>query len=203
MKSFIRLSIDRFSKTIAGIMRMASVDLTPLKRVLRLTLLRRHLPQTPLSTQLDGRIMVTGTANIHFGEHCRLGDQLEMGTEAAGGINLGSEVRINRGTTLVSYSQISIGSQTLIGEFVTIRDANHGTAPGTPIRQQDHDTAAIDIGKDVWVGRGTVILPGVTIGDHSIIGANSVVTHSIPENSIAVGSPARVIRQRDSIKKAA
>ncbi|MBC8193602.1 MAG: acyltransferase [FCB group bacterium] len=119
-----------------------------------------------------------------------------MGTEASGQIILGAEVRINRGTTLVAYDSIEIGNQTLIGEFVSIRDANHGISPNQPVREQAHEASAIKIGRDVWIGRGSVILPGVEIGDHSIIGANSVVSKSIPPGSIAVGSPAKPIRKR-------
>ena len=92
---------------------------------------------------------------------------------------------------------ISIGRDTLIGEFVTIRDANHGIDPDKPIRQQPHRTAAIEIGKDVWIGRGAVILPGVKIGDGSVVGANSVVTRSLEAGVVAVGSPARVIKNRN------
>ena len=84
----------------------------------------------------------------------------------------------------------------MIGEFATIRDANHGTEAGKTVHSQSHKAEAIQIGKDVWIGRGVAILPGVNIGDGSIVGANSVVTKSIPAGMIAVGSPANVIKKR-------
>ena len=82
---------------------------------------------------------------------------------------------------------------------MSIRDANHGIEHGRPFRTQEHKTDAISIGSDVWIGRGSAILKGVTIGHGAIIGANSVVTHDIPENAIAVGAPARIVRYRGDV----
>jgi len=148
------------------------------------------------SCQFDGPIDVIGTANIHFDEYVRVGSDVQFGTEQSGHISLGKHVRINRGSTIFSYDSIKIGDYSLIGEYVTIRDANHGTQTDEKIKLQDHQIKSISIGNDVWIGRGACILPGVTIGDGSVIGANSVVTRSIESNSIAVGMPAKVIRKR-------
>lgn len=148
------------------------------------------------SIQFDGRIDVVGSGNIHMGTQSRIGSDVEFGTEEKGTITIGANVRINRGTTIFAYESIHIGDHTLIGEFVSIRDANHGIAPGENIRSQDHIAKSIKLGKDVWIGRGSVILPGVEIGDHSIIGANSVVSRSIPAGTIALGSPAKPLRKR-------
>ena len=148
------------------------------------------------SVQFDGVPLVTGTANISLGRSSRIGALCELGTEEKGRIRLGRNVRLNRGATIFSYSDIQIGDHSLIGEFVTIRDANHGIEPGQLIRGQKHNSSAIRIGSDVWIGRGACILPGVEIGDGAVIGANSVVTRSIPAGAIAAGVPAKVIRQR-------
>ncbi|UCD33762.1 MAG: acyltransferase, partial [Desulfobacterales bacterium] len=86
---------------------------------------------------------------------------------------------------------------TIVGEFVSIRDANHGMERGEPMRYQPHTSKPIRIGRDVWIARGSCILPGVTIGEGSIIAANSVVTKDIPPYSIAAGVPARVIKNRE------
>jgi acetyltransferase-like isoleucine patch superfamily enzyme len=101
------------------------------------------------------------------------------------------------GTVIVSYEHISIGDHTLIGEYVSIRDANHGVEPGTPIREQPHAAEGIDIGRDVWIARGAVILKGVTIGDGAVIAANSVVTKDVEPMMIVGGIPAKPIRRRD------
>jgi acetyltransferase-like isoleucine patch superfamily enzyme len=81
---------------------------------------------------------------------------------------------------------------------VYITDQNHGYEDVTrPISQQSQPERPVVIGDGSWLGHGAVVLPGVTIGKHVVIGANSVVTKDIPDFSVAVGSPAKVIRQYD------
>jgi len=116
----------------------------------------------------------------------------------AGEIRLGNHVRINTGAMLVAYSKICVDDDCLIGEYVSIRDADHATVPGTPIRHQGHVSSSVSVKKGAWIGRGCVILKGVTIGERAVIGANSVVTKDVPPNAIAVGAPARVIRFQTS-----
>jgi acetyltransferase-like isoleucine patch superfamily enzyme len=111
-------------------------------------------------------------------------------------ISLGRHMRVNAGTMLVSYAEITIGDHCLIGEYVSIRDADHGTAPGSLMRVQPHVSVPIRIGEDVWIARGVVVLKGVSIGDGSIIAANSVVTKDVPAGVIAGGVPARIIKVR-------
>ena len=186
------------SGLISAPLRVLHPVLTPIGRIIRLGLTRAVLPNLHPSVQLDGRITVTGTSEIEIGQHSRISGDVELGTEKNGRIELGSRVRINRGSTLFAYDSIRVGQDTLIGEFVTIRDANHGIDAGRPVRRQAHRAQAITIGRDVWIGRGTVVLPGVTIGDGTIVGANSVVSRSLEAGMIAVGSPARVIKERPS-----
>jgi acetyltransferase-like isoleucine patch superfamily enzyme len=184
------------SSMIALPLRIASPVMQHLRRIFYLGVAKAALPGLHASVQLDGPIIVTGTARITIGNETRIGGDVELGTEESGELFLGRNVRINRGSTLFAYDKLSIGDDTLIGEFVTIRDANHGIAADAPVRQQGHIAEAIEIGSDVWIGRGAVILPGVTIGNGAIIGANSVVTRPIEAGMIAVGSPARVIKPR-------
>jgi len=148
------------------------------------------------SVQCDGRVHVSGTANIKLEKRCRLGMDVELRTVDAGRIQIGEDTRLNRGCTLTSYAQIRIDDFTIIGEFVSIRDANHGLKRGEPMRYQPHTCEPILIGRDVWVGRGSCILPGVTIGEGAVIGANSVVTRDVPDFAIAAGVPAKVIKMR-------
>ena len=148
------------------------------------------------SVQFDGSVTVLGTGNIKIGAKARIGDLTEFTTNHDGIIRIGREVRLNRGATICAYTEVSIGDFSMVGEFVSIRDANHGIASGELVRNQPHDAKPIRIGTDVWVGRGACILPGVTIGDGAIIGANSIVTKYVPPNAIAAGIPAKVIRER-------
>lgn len=166
------------------------------QRIYNLARAKAELVNLPVSVQFDGRVIITGTKKIFIDSESRIGADTELGTEEAGRIKIGRRVRVNRGGTIFAYADISIDDDTMIGEFATIRDANHGIEAGKSVHSQPHQAEAIKIGKDVWIGRGAVILPGVNIGDGAIIGANSVVTKSIAAGMIAVGSPAKVIRER-------
>ena len=156
------------------------------------------LGTVPPTTQFDGPVQASVRAQLVMGEHCRLGRGVFFETNGAGRIEIGAHVRINAGCIIVAYNLVSIADDCLIGEYVSIRDANHGAELEMPMRIQPHSTAPIRIGKDVWIGRGVAVLPGVTVGDGAVIGANSVVNRDVPAGMIAAGIPARVIRSRGS-----
>ena len=168
----------------------------PSKRIFNLIRAKTKLPGLNPTVQIDGKIDIVGTANIILDDYARIGDNVQLGTEEGGKISLGKHVRLNRGTTIFAYSEITIGDYSLIGEFVTIRDANHSIKRGEYIKTQGHDSKPVKIGNDVWIGRGVCILPGVTIGDGCIVGANSVVTKSFEPNMILAGIPAKVLKER-------
>ena len=95
---------------------------------------------------------------------------------------------------------VSIGDGTLLAGHVYISDNSHGKykdenqcLPSEIPIDRVHMVAPVKIGKYVWIGEGVVVMPGVEIGDGCVIGANSVVTKNIPANSVAVGSPCKVI----------
>lgn len=169
-----------------------------IRRIFWLVWARGQRSDIPASTQLDGPVRIHGSRRIKLGDHCRIGSNVELQTEEAGSITLGREVRLNRGTTICSYCEVTVGDYSLIGEFVSIRDANHGIEPDALIKRQPHTSEPIIIGRDVWIGRGACLLPGIEIGDGAVIGANSVVTRSIPAGAIAVGTPAKVLRSRNN-----
>lgn len=104
-------------------------------------------------------------------------------------ITVGRNVFINSGCRFQDWGGITIGSGALIGHNVVIATINHGI----PVAQRhDNNPAPVSIGENVWIGSNATILPGVTIGDGAIVGAGAVVTKDVPENSVAVGVPARV-----------
>lgn len=112
------------------------------------------------------------------GKHCHFGDC----------------VYANFNLTLVDDTHIYIGSNTMIGPNVTIATAGHPILP--ELREQAYQfNAPVHIGKNCWLGAGVIVLPGITIGDNSVIGAGSVVTKDIPENVVAVGNPCRILRE--------
>jgi acetyltransferase-like isoleucine patch superfamily enzyme len=115
-------------------------------------------------------------------------------------LKIGSGVYINRNTSIDATVGIEIGNDTMIGPNCYITDHDHsfiGLPPSTPIGELPLDGKKTIIGKNVWLGANVIVLKGVTIGDNAIIGAGSIVTKSIPNNTIAVGSPCKVIKLRE------
>jgi maltose O-acetyltransferase len=107
-------------------------------------------------------------------------------------IHIGDNFYANHNLTILDICETRIGSNVFIGPNVLITGATH---PLDPIARRETESGLpITIGNDVWIGGNVVILPGVTIGDNSTIGAGAVVTKDIPNNSVAVGNPARVIK---------
>lgn len=111
---------------------------------------------------------------------------------------IGKGTYINGASLITSgNSKICIGEDCLISYEVVIRTDMHVFKDDkTPINKQGISSKDVVIGNNVWIGHGVYIMPGITIGDNSIIGAKAVVTKSIPANSIAVGVPARVVKDR-------
>ena len=91
---------------------------------------------------------------------------------------------------------ISIGQGSMIGEYSSIRDADHARVPGVKIRDAHHVARPISIGSEVWIGRGVTVLGGVAICDGATVGANAVVTHDVPAGTTVVGVPAQAIGSR-------
>jgi len=143
-----------------------------------------------------GLITVEGSQNVHVGKGTRLGRRTFLKTDGAGRIDIGRNVTINDGATIVAYDHIAIGDNAMIGEYVTIRDADHGTRRDQIVRTQDHKAASITIGPDAWVARGVCVLKGAKIADGAIVGANSVVTKGVEPYTIVVGAPAEKIGER-------
>ena len=100
---------------------------------------------------------------------------------------------------MVVKDGLTIGDRSLFGEYVSIHDETHTIENGKVKDRNEFEAKRITIGSDVWVGAKATILPGVTIGDRCIIGANAVVTKDIPEGSVAVGIPARVIKRVEEV----
>ena len=108
-------------------------------------------------------------------------------------VHMGKNVYANFNLTLVDDGEIYIGDYTMIGPNVTIATAGHPVLP--ELRQETYQfNIPVHIGKNVWIGAGVIILPGVTVGDNTVIGAGSVVTKDIPSDVVAVGNPCRVLR---------
>src|SRR5262245_27355537 len=107
-------------------------------------------------------------------------------------IELGERVFFNFNCVVLDVCRVRIGDFTLFGPAVQLYTPLHPFNAGQ--RRKEEYGKPIDIGSDVWVGGGAIILPGVTIGSRAVIGAGSVVTRDVPEDVFAAGNPCRVIR---------
>ena len=175
--------------------------------------LRDHLTAGKLGTtgfHLGKHPRLLGLSHMHIGKNFHAGDDvwLEAVTAYAGEaftpqILIGDNVNFSDRVHIACIYGISIGAGTLIGSRVIVSDHGHGKYRGEgqdspasiPAQRRLHSPAAVVIGRNVWLGDGVAVLAGAHIGDGAIIGANAVVTGTIPAQTIAVGTPARPIRQ--------
>lgn len=155
-----------------------------------------------LPTPVDPSVVVLGAPEILGSRRVRLGRGLRLyrglylETQELGTIDIGDNVVISRGVHIVAYAGVAIGEGSMIGEYTSIRDANHRRESSGAIRETGYESAPISIGKHVWIGRGVMILPGVHVGDHATVGANAVVTRDVPAGVLVAGVPARIISRQ-------
>lgn len=114
-------------------------------------------------------------------------------------VHFGKFVYANFNLTLVDDTYIYVGDYTMFGPNVTVATAGHPILP--ELREKVYQyNAPVRIGRNCWIGAGAIILPGITIGDNTVVGAGSVVTKDLPPNVIAAGNPCKIMRwigQRD------
>ena len=109
-------------------------------------------------------------------------------------VHFGKCVYANFNLTAVDDTHIYVGDYTMFGPNVILATAGHPILP--KLRQEAYQyNMPVHIGNNCWLGAGVIVLPGVTIGDNTVIGAGSVVTKDIPSNVVAVGNPCRVLRE--------
>ena len=115
-------------------------------------------------------------------------------TDCGRNIHIEKNVFINSGCKFQDQGGVYIGENSLIGHNVILATLNHEM---DPYHRADLHPKPIHIGKRVWIGSGSMILPGITIGDNSIVGAGSIVTKNVPPNVIVAGNPAKFIKNID------
>lgn len=161
-----------------------------------------------LSSAANRTCVFVGKENIEIGAECSFGEECEfiafnshLGQKLESRLKIGNHVRITSRCRITCAGNIQIGNDVLIAPDVMITDHNHGMNPtiaggysGQPL-----EVGKVQVDDGAWIGRGACILPNVTIGAHSIIGAGSIVTHDVPEYSMAVGNPAKVIKRYNKL----
>ncbi len=145
----------------------------------------------PLETEKREKLLKEMFAEI--GEDCYIEPPLHANW---GGhhVHFGNGVYANFSLTLVDDTHIYVGDKTMLGPNVTIATAGHPIDPKLRSKAYQYNMP-VHIGKNCWLGAGVLVMPGVTIGDNSVIGAGSVVTKDIPANVVAVGNPCKVLRE--------
>jgi acetyltransferase-like isoleucine patch superfamily enzyme len=143
----------------------------------------------------EGRLPVlSGTGTMRAGRRFVVRGRVapcELSADNAGQLLIGERVFLNQGVVIAAKESIEIGDDTLIGDFSAIYDSNwHQLDPAHPDKPRP-----VTIGKNVWLGNGVLVLPGSSIGDHTVVAARSVVKGSLPPRVLAAGNPAVVVRQ--------
>ena len=116
-----------------------------------------------------------------------------------GEVRIGAKTVMGQECTISAYQRVAIGHECVIADRVMLIDFDHGVVEvERPIRLQGIYKRDVHVGNNCWIGYGACILRGVTIGDNAIVGTSAVVTKSLPDNAVAAGVPARVIRMRDA-----
>jgi acetyltransferase-like isoleucine patch superfamily enzyme/glycosyltransferase involved in cell wall biosynthesis len=144
------------------------------------------------SSVVLGKVAVHGTGRVTIGREALIYPGVYLETQGTGSIEIGNRVVLSSGVHIVAFERVVLEDGCMVGEYSSIRDANH-RASDISMRDSGYESAAIRIGRNVWIGRGVAVLKGANIGSHSIVGANAVVTRPLQEHSRAAGVPARAL----------
>ena len=148
-------------------------------------------------------ITINGAANIFINRNCNIkalarleAIQNYKGHPYSGKLIINEGVDIGQGCHIIACDKLVIEKDVTISSYVFISDCHHKYEDiETNIMKQPLDVRPVQIGEGCLIGRGVAILAGASVGKHSVIGANSVVTSTIPDYSVAVGIPAKVIKK--------
>ncbi len=154
------------------------------------TLMRRFNTSDPTDPHARRALLVELLGSFGDGAEIRPPLYCDYGYQ----IHIGAGTFINFGAVLLDVATISIGEDVQIGPNVQLLTPTHPIDPDAR-RAKLEAAKPITIGDNVWLGGGVIVLPGVTIGENTVVGAGAVVTKDLPANVVAVGNPARVIRQ--------
>lgn len=156
-------------------------------------------PQYGKSVRFLGFVTCRGvTGKMRFGDRSVLGAGVSLSVAKGGEISIGADTSVNQGTVISSLERVAIGNGVRIGEYCSIRDNDHRIVGRSKILNSGFISKPVVISDDVWIGRNSTIMPGCTIGEGAVIGANSFVNRDVPEFTIAVGSPVRFVKTRPS-----
>ena len=156
--------------------------------------------------QTDGLCFVCPRVQLEIGRHAtlRIGRWAWIGHGCKirvheGEVAIGAKTVMGQECTISAYQHVSIGRECILADRVMLIDFDHGvTEVERPIRLQGIYKRDVRVGHNVWVGYGACVLRGVSVGENSVLGTNSVVPKDVPANAVVGGVPARVIRMREA-----
>jgi acetyltransferase-like isoleucine patch superfamily enzyme len=181
-----RMLNRHYARLLAGLLRRRF--LTSYGRRLRTDGIAFIAPDVALQIGPKGRVELGRWSWLGHGTKVRCHE---------GYVSIGAKTVLGQECTISAFQHVSIGRECVIADRVMMIDFDHGVVDvERPIREQGIYKRDVRVGHNVWIGYGACILRGVTVGDNSIIGANSVVTSDVPENAVVGGVPARLIRMR-------
>jgi acetyltransferase-like isoleucine patch superfamily enzyme len=165
-----------------------------------------------LKLRWRGRLKTDGLAFVCRGVHFEIGKNAVVHLGRWSWLGHGTKVRCHEGEvwigaksvlgqecTISAYEHVSIGRECIIADRTMFIDFDHGIVDvDRPIREQGIYTRPVRIGHNVWVGYGACFLRGVSVGDNCVVGTNAVVTKELPNDAVAGGVPARILRMRDA-----
>ena len=152
----------------------------------RYKIIQRFSPNVVIELGKKAKLILGRTVRVHSGSKIKV----RKGAKC----NIGDNVKINYNCIIVCHDNITIGSGTEFGPSVYIYDHDHKFDKEKGVLSNEFNTAPVEIGKNVWIGAGTIILKGTKIGDNSVIGASSVIKGEYPSSSL-------IIQKRENIIK--
>jgi acetyltransferase-like isoleucine patch superfamily enzyme len=159
--------------------------------------------------QTDGICFICPGVKFEIGKHATLsigrwswvghGSKIRV---HEGEVTIGAKTVMGQECTISAYQHVSIGDQCILADRVMLIDFDHGVVEvERPIRLQGIYKRDVRVGSNVWMGYGSCVLRGVSVGHNSIVGTNAVVTKDVPENAVVGGVPAKVLRMREAPKE--
>lgn len=184
-------------------------------KIVEWTQMKRKFKSVGENCKIGLNFSIVGPEDITIGNNFVGGDNISLwawesynGRKRSQRPNLiiGDKVTVTSNCVITCANKVTIGDGTLLGRGTFITDNSHGKNESVeelrilPNNRELYSKGPVNIGRNVWTGTNVCIMPGVSIGDGAIIGANSVVTHDVPAESVAVGAPAIVVRSLGSDK---
>jgi acetyltransferase-like isoleucine patch superfamily enzyme len=146
-----------------------------------------------LKLRWRGRLRTDGVCFVGPGVTFEIGRRAHEGE-----VRIGAKTVLGQECTISAFQHVSIGRECIVADRVMLIDFDHGVVDvERPIREQGIYKRDVRVGNNVWIGYGACFLRGVSVGDNAIIGTSAVVTRDIPDDAVAGGIPARVLRMRE------